>query len=155
MRATKPLTLRYRQGNPNVFSVRLNDGNGAVVPSSALAIKLELRISEAEQALASVSLTPDPNNPGRLTCALPETLDTGRYVAGLLFDYFTGSDYHKGLCYLEILPTGTLVAVPDITGLNLTITEQTQILDVSLDVPGGMDTTPAPDYANIYQLFKQ
>jgi lysophospholipase L1-like esterase len=133
MLTRQPLTLRYRQGNPNVFSVTLDSGDGEIVPTSSLAIKLEIRASEAGRILYAVPLAIVPGDAGRLMCTLPAGMGTGRYVAGLLFDHTTEPDWHRGICYIEILPQGAIVATPDVSGLNLTISELEQILNVELD----------------------
>lgn len=131
--ALKFQTITFREKNPNRIPVHLFRGDTPLVPSDELALFLELRADPKGRLLAELALAqPLESSPDLLSEQLPDDLSPAIYYVGLRQEVAGGELTWSGVCFLQILPVGSLEKV-SVQGLNLTLDESTQVLSVAVD----------------------
>lgn len=129
--AKKTPIVEFREKNPNQLQLELVRAGTPVVPSSNLALFLEIRASPIGRLLSQPSLMLVPQS-SRVAATIPD-LAPGTYYVDLRQEPAAGAVSRDGLCLLSILPIGSLSLVGVTENLSVIIDQSNTILSVDLN----------------------
>ncbi|GAB4042550.1 hypothetical protein [Spirosoma litoris] len=129
---TTPPVLTYRAGNANELDMRISSAGVPITPSSSVTIVSEIRQSDEGRIVGTVTMLVGDSVSSTIRGMLPN-LPTGLYSLGLYIRRSGEPDFRVGVARINLVPTGSLVPVVDATGLNVLISQVTQVIDVRLD----------------------